>query len=191
MLFYTAHGIFHEDVFPHASRQRKAENPLSTDRTISRLPSQDLVPALDDPHADSVLAPLVPKRWRLAPPEPAQYCGVTYDCGLALTCKSNKCSECVADKDCLARESCALGHCVRRENVECSEDSQCAHDSSCVLNHYSAGPRGNETMIAYCASHLGPSRFPSPSATAAAPALAPSPDLFDGMYERLEAFKDE
>ena len=75
-------------------------------------------------------------------------------CGLALACREGVCGPCTADDQCSNGESCVLDHCVLSENVACTTYSDCG-DGLCVLNGYSATPRGNDDMEAYCRGNTG------------------------------------
>src|SRR6185503_20989328 len=82
-----------------------------------------------------------------------QWCERTDQCGLALSCRSNKCLLCQQAADCNGGEDCVLDHCVKRDLIECRASTDCGPASGkkvCILSGYAAAPRGNEGMRAYC-----------------------------------------
>lgn len=81
-------------------------------------------------------------------------CRKSEDCGLALACRDGQCAPCVVDSHCSPGESCVLDHCVTTENVACTTYADCG-DALCVLSGYSATPRGNDGMRAFCRGSSG------------------------------------
>ena len=73
-------------------------------------------------------------------------------CGLAMACNNNLCGACSVDADCASNEVCVLDHCVIKSNTSCHTSTDCRQDEYCVLSGYSADPRGNQSMLAYCQS---------------------------------------
>ncbi len=99
------------------------------------------------------LHPRDPKEWQgmLVDVAHPQWCEQTQQCGMALTCRNSQCLPCSSASDCGSGEDCVLDHCVKQDKVECRRNAECGGPSkACILSGYSAGPRGNETMKAYC-----------------------------------------
>jgi len=82
-------------------------------------------------------------------------CEESSACGLGMACNENRCGPCSADSDCGTGESCVLDHCVPNHNVTCHRTSECVEGELCVLSGYSADPRGNESMQAFCQPSVG------------------------------------
>jgi hypothetical protein len=108
-------------------------------------------------------------------------------CGLALACIDGRCGPCTADDQCAAGEACVLDHCVPAREAECRSASDCAPGELCVLSGYSAGPRGNEQMRAYCLSSSGGSEAPEGRVPPEIVPAEPRPVSVEALREALDA----
>lgn len=82
-------------------------------------------------------------------------CEESGDCGLARACLNERCGPCTRDEQCAPGELCALDHCVRQDLATCRTRRDCAAGILCILSGYSADPRANEQMRAYCLNPEG------------------------------------
>jgi hypothetical protein len=119
------------------------------------VPSTQIPPARVAAPAQLVARPASEWQGMLIDLSVRPYCEKSDQCGMARACRGNACINCVADGDCAGGEVCVLDQCVVQSLAACRRAADCKSGELCVLSEYSADPRGNTGMRAFCQSSRG------------------------------------